>query len=272
MHALGNITEEASAAGFAGVALGALGDFERALAYADRGIRLAQELGKPFVEAAAYNYRAVVYCHQGSPAAIADCEKVRRIAERIGDRFRVYLVQFYEGQAYITANQSQRARELLEKSIGFADQLGTTTLLAWGQALLATALLELGEAAGALPLCNQAIELAQKTRDPLANALAHRTLAEAIAVLEPANTRSAEDAVLEALRIQQELGAEPELARSRFAYARLLNAWHRTAGSRLLLRQALETFRRLDMSQDLSRAEKAFPAARCDRIAQLGGN
>jgi class 3 adenylate cyclase/tetratricopeptide (TPR) repeat protein len=258
MHALGNITEEASAAGFAGVALGALGDFERALAYADRGIRLAQELGKPFVEAAAYNYRAVVYCHQGSRAAIADCEMVRRIAERIGDRFRVYLAQFYEGQAYITANEPQRARELLEKSIGLADQLGTTTLLAWGQALLATALLELGEAAGALPLCNQAIELAQRTRDPFANALAHRTLAEATAILAPLNIRSAEDAVLEAMRIQQELGAEPELARSRFAYARLLNAWHRTEEARPHLMQALETFRRLDMSQDLRRAEEAL--------------
>jgi class 3 adenylate cyclase/tetratricopeptide (TPR) repeat protein len=273
MHALGNITEEASAAGFAGVALGALGEFERALAYADRGIRLAQELGKPFVEAAAYNYRAVVYCHQGSPAAIADCEKVRRIAERIGDRFRVYLVQFYEGQAYITANEPQRARELLEKSIALADQLGTTTLLAWGQALLATALLELGEAAGALPLCNQAIELAQKTRDPLANALAHRTRAEAIAILEPMNIRSAEDAVLEAMRIQQELGAEPELARSRFAYARLLDAWRRTDEAQPHLGRALETFRRFNMSQDLSRAEKVLRAvtSRCDPLVQHGG-
>jgi predicted ATPase/class 3 adenylate cyclase len=256
MHALGNITEEASAAGFAGVAFAALGDFDRALVHADRGIRLAQELGKPFAEAAAYNYRAVVYGHQGSPAAIADCEKVRRIAERIGDRFRVYLVQFYEGQAYLMANEPQRAREVLEKSVGLAGQLGTTTLLAWGQALLATTLLELGEPDAARPLCNEAIQLAQRTHDPLANALAHRTLAEAIAILEPASVRAAEVAVLEAIRIQQELGAEPELARSRLAYARLLYAWRRTDEAELHLRQAVVTFRRLGMSQDLSRAEE----------------
>jgi tetratricopeptide (TPR) repeat protein len=156
------------------------------------------------------------------------------------------------------ANEPQRAREVLEKSVGLAGQLGTTTLLAWGQALLATALLELGEVARALPLCKEAIKLAQTTHDPLANALAHRTRAEAIAILEPMNIRSAEDAVLEAMRIQQELGAEPELARSRFAYARLLSSWCRTDEAQPHLRQALETFRRLDMSQDLSRAEKVL--------------
>jgi tetratricopeptide (TPR) repeat protein len=101
MRELGNTTEEATAAGYAGVAFAALGDFDRALSYANHGLRLAQELKNPFVEAAAYNYRAVAYCHQGaSAAAIADCEEVRRIAERVGDRFRVYLVQFYEGQAH----------------------------------------------------------------------------------------------------------------------------------------------------------------------------
>ena len=104
MRNLGNPTEEATAAGFAGVTFGALGEFERALAYADHGLHLSQQLKNPFVEAAAYNYRAVAHCHQGSAAAaIADCEEARRLAESVGDRFRIYLVQFYEGHAYTMA-------------------------------------------------------------------------------------------------------------------------------------------------------------------------
>ena len=112
MRNLGNPTEEATAAGFAGVTFGALGEFERALAYADHGLDLSRQLKNPFVEAAAYNYRAVAHCHRGSAAAaIVDCEEARRIAERVGDRFRIYLVQFYEGHAYAMSGNPQKARE-----------------------------------------------------------------------------------------------------------------------------------------------------------------
>ena len=259
MHNLGNPTEEATAAGFAGVTFGALGEFERALAYADHGLHLSQRLENPFVEAAAYNYRAVALCHQGSAvAAIADCEEARRIAERVGDRFRVYLVQFYEGQAHAMAGNPAKARELLEASVALAKELGTTTLLAWGQGLLAMALLALGDAGAAERLCCQAIALAEPTHDRLANALAHRIFAEASAILEPGNTSAAETAVLEAMRIQRDMGCEPELGRSHLAYALLLGGWGRVEAATTQLGHAVEIFRRLGMPADLARAEVAL--------------
>jgi class 3 adenylate cyclase/tetratricopeptide (TPR) repeat protein len=257
MHDLGNTTEEATAAGFAGVALAAIGDFERALAYADRGLRLAEKLGNPFVQAAAYNYRAVAYCHRGAgPEAIADCEEARKVAERAGDRFRIYLLQFYEGQAYMMIGDAGRARELLQDSIGLAKQLGTTTLLAWGQALLATALLRLGDAKAAPSLCEESIHLAEDTRDRLANALAHRTLAEAVAVLAPADAARAERLMLDAIRIQQDVGSRPELARSHAAYARLLGRWGRPAEAKAHIAEAIDMFRAMDMLRDLVGAER----------------
>jgi class 3 adenylate cyclase/tetratricopeptide (TPR) repeat protein len=257
MHHLGNTTEEATAAGFAGVALAAIGDFERALAYADRGLRLAEKLGNPFVQAAAYNYRAVAYCHRGAGReAIADCQEARKVAERAGDRFRIYLLQFYEGQAYMMIGDPARARELLEDSIGLAKQLGTTTLLAWGQGLLATSLLELGRPDAVPPLCEEAISLAEQTRDRLANALAHRTLAEAVAELTPADPERAERLVLDAMRIQHEVGSRPELARSHVTYARLLQRWGRRADAKAHLTEALDMFRAMDMRRDLAEAER----------------
>ena len=258
MRALGNTAEEATAAGYAGVALAALGDFGRALRYADHGLRLAETLGNPFALAAAYNYRAVAYCHQGAGAqAIADCEDARRIAERAGDRFRVYLLQFYESQAYLMIHDPSRARELVENSIVLAKQLGTTTLLAWGQGLLATALLALGEAHLVPALCEEAIRLAEDTRDRLANALAHRTLAEALAVLTPPDIERAERAILDAIRIQQELGSRPELARSYQTYARLLRGWNRADEAGRYLGEALGMFRGMGMEHDVAAAERA---------------
>jgi len=260
MRKLGNTTEEATAAGYAGVALAALGDFVRALPYADHGLRLAATLGNPFAQAAAYNYRAVAYCHQGAGSqAIADCEDARRIAERAGDRFRIYLLQFYEGQAYLMIGDPSRARELLDNSIAFAKQLGTTTLLAWGQGLLATALLALGEDHLVPDLCAEAIRLAEDTRDRLANALAHRTLAEALARLTSPDVEGAERAILNAIRIHQEFGSRPELARSFVTYARLLRRWNRIDEASRSLGEALTMFRAMGMEHDRAEAERDLP-------------
>jgi transcriptional regulator with AAA-type ATPase domain/predicted ATPase len=257
MRELGNTTEEATAAGYAGVALAALGDFVRALPYADHGLRLAETLRNPFAQAAAYNYRAVAYCHLGAGAqAIADCEEARRIAERAGDRFRIYLLQFYEGQAYLMIGDPSRARELLDNSIALAKQLGTTTLLAWGQGLLATALLALGEDRLVPALCAEAIQLAEDTRDRLANALAHRTLAEALASLTSPDVERAEQAILSAIRIHREFGSRPELARSYVTYARLLRRWNRADEASRYRGEALDMFREMGMARDLAETER----------------
>jgi class 3 adenylate cyclase/tetratricopeptide (TPR) repeat protein len=257
MRTLGNTTEEATAAGFAGVALAALGHFDRALPYADRGLRLAEKLGNPFVQAAAHNYRAVAYCHQGAGAeAIADCQEARQVAAGAGDRFRIYLLQFYEGQAYLMIGDPRRAREVLENSIALAKQLGTTTLLAWGQGLLASALLALGEDSPVSALCEEAIRLAEDTRDRLANGLAHRILAEALARQTPPDVDRAERCVRDAIRIQHELGCRPEVARSYMTYARLLNQWNQAGEARKYMEEAIGMFRRMGMTPDLAAAEQ----------------
>jgi tetratricopeptide (TPR) repeat protein len=151
----------------------------------------------------------------------------------------------------------RRAREVLENSIALAKQLGTTTLLAWGQGLLATALLALGEAHLVPDLCEEAIRLAEDTRDRLANALAHRTLAEALAGLPPPDVERAERAVLDAIRIQQEFQSQPELARSYLTYARLLRGWNRADEARRYVGEALAMFSRMGMARDLAEAERA---------------
>jgi tetratricopeptide (TPR) repeat protein len=177
------------------------------------------------------------------------------VAERSGDRFRLYLLHFYEGQAYLMMGDPGAARRVLEHSIGLAKQLGTTTLLAWGQALLATALLALGEADSVPPLCEDAIRLAEDTRDRLANALAHRTLAEALAILAPSDVTRAEGLILDAIRIQRELGSRPELARSYVAYSRLLRRWDRLDEARKHITEAVAMFEAMRMPRDLAEAE-----------------
>ena len=96
----------------------------------------------------------------------------------------------------------------------------TKLFLAWGKTYLAACHLALGERTAVLPLCHEAIRLAEETHDRLAQAVAHRTLAEALGALGPEAPQAAERAMLEAIRLQQEIGAKPELARSYVSYAR----------------------------------------------------
>jgi hypothetical protein len=105
-------------------------------------------------------------------------------------------------------------------------------------------------------LCEEAIRLAEDTRDRLANALAHRTLAEALARMSQPDVGRAECAVLDAIRIQHEVGCQPELARSYVTYARLLHQWSRADEARSYFSKAADMFRAMGMARDLAECER----------------
>ena len=65
MRRLGNKTEESTAAGFAGFALGFMGEFDRALTHVDHGLQLAREIKNPFAEATVLLDRAIVLSERG---------------------------------------------------------------------------------------------------------------------------------------------------------------------------------------------------------------
>jgi len=261
MHQLGNRSEEATAAGFAGYAFGFLGEFEQALAYVDHGIHLAQEMQNPFAEAAAYQYRANVHDQRGAWAqAITDFQEARRVAERAGDRFRVYLVKFFEGRAHTMAGDPAQGRVLLEESLALAEQLRTTFGLVYAKVFFAACLLALGELAVVPPLCHEAIRLAAEAGDQFHNALAHRTLAEALCALDPVDLQQAEGAIQEAIRLQQDIGAKPELARTYVSYARLLLSQGQGDKAKAYLTQAISMFQQMHMGWDLTQAERALHA------------
>jgi class 3 adenylate cyclase/tetratricopeptide (TPR) repeat protein len=254
MRRLGNKSEESTAAGLAGWVLGWTGEFARAVPYADQGIRLAQEIQNPFAEAAALLYRGLIHDARGAwPEAIADFARARTVAERVGDRFRAYLAEFSEGQAHTMAGDPARGRTLLEESLTRAQQIGTKFFLAGLKTALANCLIALGELDAVPTLCREAIQIAQETGDRFFGALAHRTLAEALCALTPPDLAGAERALEEAIRIQEEIGARPELARSSLSYARLLDRLGRTEDAVEYRTRAVAMFREMGMVSDLAR-------------------
>jgi tetratricopeptide (TPR) repeat protein len=77
-----------------------MGEFDKALAYSDRSIRLARELQNPYAEAANLHYRGIIRDQQGDwQAALEDYKAAESVAEKAGDSFRLYIVKFMEGRA-----------------------------------------------------------------------------------------------------------------------------------------------------------------------------
>ena len=259
MRRLGNQSEEATAAGFAGEIFAFMGQFGTAFAYAERGVQVARDSHNPFAEAATTQYRGFVRDQHGDWAqAIDDYETARRIAESAGDIFRVYIVKYYEGQACTMGGDPARGRVLLDESLDLAARIGTKFGLPYQKVYLAGSLLALGELAGVRPLCEEAIPLAEEAGDRWIKALALRALAEAVSRLDPTNRQEAERAVLEAIQIQREIGANPELGRTHASYARLLGAWGETQRAKETLTQAIGMFQEMGMAWDLAQAEQAL--------------
>jgi tetratricopeptide (TPR) repeat protein len=257
MHQIGDTVEEATAAGFAGFAYAWKGDFAQGFAYADRGLALAQQLENPFAEAAAYHYRGIAHIQHGAWAeGIADFSKGREIAEAVGDGFRSYMLKGYESEAQIASGNLERAQELVDDAVAFAEKIGTKFNLGIAKRNRAAALLALGERDSVLAACQEAIDVADEAAELLTKSRACKLLVDTWYKFDMIDDQEAEQTILEVIRIQQELGAEPELARSYLTYARLLRSQGEMDKAKEYYDRATDRFQRMGMVWDLAQAEQ----------------
>jgi class 3 adenylate cyclase/tetratricopeptide (TPR) repeat protein len=257
MRRVGNQTEESTGSGFAAYVLGMMGEFERALPHANHGVRLAQEIQNPFAEANAYHFRGCVWDQHGEWAqAIVDYEEGRKIADRAGDLFRVHLIKLWEGRAHAMNGDPSRGRMVLEEGLALAEQIGAKFGLAGIKTFLADCLLRLGEFNAALSVCEEGIHLSEGVGERFNLAIARRALGEIVACLEPSDPQGAERALLEAIHIQHEIGAKPELARSCLSYANWLAEKGERGKAKEYVAQARGLFQKMGMAWDLAQAEQ----------------
>ena len=72
------------------------------------------------------------------------------------------------------------------------------------------------------------------------------------------NRQPAENAIREAIRLQQDIGAKPEQAHSYVCYARFHQAWGETTSARDYLNQAMAMFRHMGMTWALAQIKPAI--------------
>jgi tetratricopeptide (TPR) repeat protein len=211
----------------------------------------------PFAEAAALYYRGIVHNQRGAwTQALADFDAARRVAEGVGDHFRVYLVNVWEGWAYTRAGDPAAGRVLLEQALTFAKQIGTVFHVALGNAFLAACSLALGELDTVPALCQEALRVTDETSDRFAQAVASRALAEVLTLGTVPDRQQPEQAMGDAIQLFKELELRPELARSYVCYARLFQQWGQPDTAAHYLSEAINMFQEMDMHWDLAQAEE----------------
>ncbi|MFQ5830984.1 MAG: AAA family ATPase, partial [Candidatus Methylomirabilia bacterium] len=259
MNALGNQVEEATASGMLALSRALLGEFPQALGAADRGVRIARAIEHLPTLAACLQYRAQVQAWQGEWApALEDYQKALELAEKGGDVFRTYLIHGNRGLAYLLAGDHKRAGEELSRAIAEAQQLGTRFFLGYYQGYLAEARLSGGDALEALRLSRDALQIATESNQPWSQSVASRALAQALLLNDPSSHQAAEEAIKDAIAIQQAFGMKFELAWSLLVYGQVLKAKGDGRKAHETLTQATEMLREMGMASDLQRARAAL--------------
>jgi tetratricopeptide (TPR) repeat protein len=249
LERLGNRSELAMASSILGVSLAAIGEFDRALKFSEQGLTLARESQNLPAEAANLYYQAIVFEQQGRWDRLVESARAGlEIAQRLGDLFRVYVLNAVLGYGLVRLGEAQPGIATIERGIGLAGQLGTTYLLSWALCWLSDAYLSEGQVDQALDAASRALTLSSPGSDAYGASRAARCYGDALSRKDPGRLEEAERNVESAIRLQLDKGMRPQAAISFVSHARLLRARSEDDGARSLLDRADKLFEEMEMA------------------------
>ena len=255
----GNQSELATASSILAVALAATGEFQQAIKFSEQGLQIAREIQNLPAEAANYYYRAILYEQKGEwSKLVEDCRAGLLIARRIPDPFRVYVLTCILGYGLFRLGEAQHGIDTIQEGIKLAEQLGTTYLLAWAVSWLSDSYLAQREFDAALTWASRALSLVGQGNDFYGESLASRCYGEALCQKDPSRVAEAEEHIQRAMRLQEEKGMKPQLARSYVGYARLLKVKGEAGKAEECVARARVLFSEMDMQWHLGRLAEAF--------------
>jgi tetratricopeptide (TPR) repeat protein len=261
LGAAGKPSAQAVATALAGRACAYLGDTGQALRHIEHSLQVTGAIQDPATTATVYMCRGAVYDQHGDwDRALADYAEAQRLAGQAGDLTRSYLIACQQGRAYALHSDPQRGHDILQQSLTLANKLDIAPVPAWPRVHLAACLLKLEQYDKVQPLCREALRLALAGGDYYGQFLAQRTLAEILTRMQPEQTAAIHTAMHEAIRLQRQLGALPELMRSYISYAGLLDSLGEQDDAAEYRNQALELFAQLDMAGNADDHMKHLPA------------
>jgi len=256
MHTLGNRIEEAGVAGVLGFALGLQGRFPEALEAADHGVALAKELEHLPTLAAAFHFRGVVHGWSGAlEDAEANFHEAIQYCDESQDLFRTYLVHGWRGEAYLIAGETEKAEADLVKCLTLGEQIGTTFHRAAFQGFLARIKMAQKDLEGAQKLSSEAISGAYESAQAWGRSIALRVSAAAWLRADPPNIEKAEQALEDAIAIQERRECRCDLAWSHLVLARIQAAKNDMGQARATLQTTRRMFETMGIDRGVQRTD-----------------
>jgi len=266
MRGPGNPIESAAESGALAFAYGAHGHYREAIEAGEIGVAQAKGAKHQPTLAACYMYRAVVYgwfCRL--QRSVTDFEQSLAIAERAGDLFRRYLIHGWRGEAYLLCDHDAAAEQELRQSVTLGEQIGTSFHRGAFQAFLARVLLRAGGVDQAQRESEEAVRVADQSRQPWSRSIALRVHAEALLAASPRRVEGAggaEEAVRMAIGIQEQLDCRCDRAWSQLVLGRVLHAKGDREGAAVEYLSANRAFADMDIAHGIEKASAALATLR----------
>jgi predicted ATPase len=233
----------AGAAVYLALASWVMGGVERARALNEEALARADETGHAPTRANVYHFVTLCQVLGGDPHA------ARRTATIVVDLSREHGMALYLAYGEIESNCARAwlgdrkigmtdLREALAGYLGQGNKLHAPLF----QGVLAELEAEENDADGALRRIDEALALANQTREPWTDALLHRIRGQILVRRDPANPASAEEALLAAIAIAEAQKARSFELQAALALAKLYQSTARPLEAHAVLAPALESF------------------------------
>ena len=256
---LGGTTQAyAAMCGWLGWCHAALGRFEEARRYGDRGVESAQQFSHPPTQVFVGNVRAYVDAYQGRfDEAIPRLERALREAEVHGLSNMITTVSSVLGAALVGAGRTVEGLALLARGVTAQERIGHRFHLARRYREWADSLLLAGELPDAQRAADTALSLARAMGERGAEAETLRVLGAIAAAGCSADPGASATLYQQGLALAVELGMRPSAAHCHLGLGKL----YRRTGDRAKAAEHLMTasamYREMDMGFWLEKAEAA---------------
>jgi class 3 adenylate cyclase/tetratricopeptide (TPR) repeat protein len=230
-------------------ALAWLGEFERAKALGERGLRAAESIQHPYSLAVLQINLGLMHVRKGEFAAgVALLEPALQVCREKHFAGWIMLSASALGEAYALAGRAEEAIALHREAIRTKEETTTRVNFAVHWALLAEALLLAGRTEEARQAAQRALEFSLTHREQANEALSRWALAEVAARSDPPAVTQAQEELAAAARLCEDLGLKPLLARCWLSRADLARRLGTPAEARPHLDRAIALFETLGMT------------------------
>ena len=242
--------------------LAELGDFPRAVALGEEGVRVAEALGHAYSLTLALFHLGGVYLRRGDLAlAIPALERSMGLC-RAGDfRFYVPFAAARLGAAYTLAGRAAEGWPLLEEAVEQGERNTTRAEASLWTAWFAEVHLAADGLDEADRLAQSALDLATARNERANLAWARRLLGEIADRREPPEAVGAEGHFRQSLRMAEELGMRPLQAHCHLGLGRLYRRLGRSSDAHAELSKAVTMLREMGMAFWLPEAETELAQA-----------